>query len=111
MSTVYVTNRGDLDHTDWYHGVFYHFRKGETIEMPSEAAQELLGYGHRNREPFVVRLGWSVTSNDMPKAMERLNRFEISPTPPEQNRVLPSSVGVVTPLSERRAGRKATRAA
>ena len=109
MSVVYVTNRGDVGHTDRYHGISYTFNPGETIEGPLEVAVELLGYGHRNREPFVVRLGWSVTSNDMPKAMERLLKIEISTEPPSQDRVLPSSVGSVTQFS--RAGRKSTRRA
>lgn len=110
MSVVYVTNTGDTEHTDTYHGVSYRFARFQTIEMPLEAAQELLGYGHRNKEPFVVRLGWAVTNNDMPKALEKLSAIEISVEPP-QDRVLPSSVGAVTPFPATGRGRKATRAA
>ena len=78
MEVVYVTNRGDLEYTDSYLGVSYSLRCGETIEMPVKAAQELLGYGHVRKEPYIVRLGWAVTNNDMPKALERLANIEIS---------------------------------
>lgn len=108
MSVVYVTNRGDSEHTDTYLGVSYTFRRGVTLELPIEAARELLGYGHSDKTPFVVRLGWPVTALDVPKAVERLNEIEISTEPPVQNRYLPSAVGVVPLHSARRAGRKAT---
>jgi hypothetical protein len=107
MSVVFVTNYGDSEHTDSYLGVSYTFRRGVTLELPENAARELLGYGHTDKTPFVVRLGWPVTSLDVPQAIERLNKIEISREPPVQNRYLPSAVGVVPLHSARRAGRKA----
>ena len=111
MEVVYVTNRGTSEHTDSYLGVSYSFRCGETIEIPVKVAQELLGYGHVRKEPYIVRLGWAVTNNDMPKALERLASIEISDQPPVKNRVLPSSVDSVTPFPVTGRGRKVSKAA
>lgn len=107
MSVVFVTNRGDVEHSDSYAGITYKFTPGVTVEVPHQAAQEILGYGHTRKEQFVTRLGWSKNSVDMAPALERLATIEISTEPPVQNRSLPSAVGVVPLQIERGAGRKA----
>ena len=106
MSIVFVTNRGDTEHTDSYLGVTYTFTPGVTLQMPPEAARELLGYGYTDKTQFVVRLGWPKTNLDVPSAVERLNLIEVSEQPPVQNRSLPSAVGPVPLHSVKGAGRK-----
>lgn len=107
MDVVFVTNRGDAEHTDSYLGVTYEFARGVTLEMPVQAARELLGYGHSDKTQFVIRLGWPKTNLDVPEAIERLNKIEISKTPPEKNRSVPSAVGPVLLHPEKGVGRKA----
>ena len=109
MRVVYVTNESDADHSDSYGGVTYQFKRGECVEIPADVACELLGYGHHDKEQFVVRLGWTRDSTDMPQALQRLAQFHIS-TEPVQNRSLPSAVGEVTPFRQGR-GRNAMRVA
>lgn len=107
MNVVYVTNLSDADHVDKHGGVTYEFKKGVTVEVPEQVASDCFGYGHHNKEQFVVRLGWSKTSNDMPQALQRLSQFDISAEKPTQDRYLPSAVGEVTPLPVKAWGRKA----
>lgn len=107
MGAVYVTNQSESDHADSYGGVRYEFRRGVTVEVPDTVASELLGYGHSQKEQFVVRLGWSKTNLDMPQALKRLGQFHMSLQPPTQNRVSPFAVGEVTPMSDATRGRKA----
>ena len=106
MSVVFVTNKGDTEHTDSYLGVTYTFTPGVTVQMPEEAARNILGYGHHDKTQFVVRLGWPKTNLDVPRAIERLNMIEVSDSPPVQNRYLPSAVGPVPLHSGKGAGRK-----
>lgn len=72
-----VINHTKADHTDSYNGVTYVFKIGEEVPIPDEAAQELFGYGMEDKIPYVVRLGWTLTSVDLPHALDRLSRFEI----------------------------------
>ena len=106
MTTVYVTNVGDFDHSDSYCGFVYKFPRGISVEIPVEAAENLLGFGHDDKTDFVVRLGWSKTSQDMPKALEKLACLRVTQEP-VQNRSLPSAVGAVSLQIARSGGRKA----
>ena len=106
---VYVTNYSDADHVDSHGGVVYQFKRQVSVEVPENVASDLFGYGHANREEFVVRLGWAKTSVEMPQALQRLDAFQIS-AEPVQNRSLYPAVGEVTPFPQGR-GRKAARAA
>ena len=54
--------------------------------VPLEVARHVFGYGMDNRVPVLARLGWAVTSNDVAKGLERLNRFVISDEEPKQER-------------------------
>lgn len=109
MSVVYVTNYSDADHVDSHGGVVYQFKKQVSVEVPQNVASDLFGYGHINKEEFVVRLGWAKTSVEMPQALQKLEQFHIS-AEPVSNRSLPSAVGQVTPFPQGR-GRKSIRAA
>ena len=106
MSVVYVINRSGTDHADSYGGVRYEFKRDRVVELPTHVATELFGYGQRDKEQFVVRLGWSKDSNDMPQALQRLDQFHISEEQPK-DRYLASAVGEVTPFPDAGRGRKA----
>ena len=72
MSNIFVTNHTDKTHKDGYGGVFYVFEPNKTVEIPVEVARHIFGYGEDNKEPYLARLGWIVTSNDLDKGLEIL---------------------------------------
>jgi len=109
MSVVYVTNTGDTKLRDGCGGIFYDFPKNETVEIPLEAAKHIFGYMNPNKEPFLSRLGWVRSFAEIDKGYEKLQEFKISEQPPEQNRSLPSAVGVVALHVERRVERNVTK--
>lgn len=104
--TLYVTNTGDFDHSDSYDGVLYRFPRGRSVEVTEVVAENCFGYGHPQKFDFVVRLGWTRDSRDLPEALAKLDKFLITPEP-VQDRSLPSAVGVVPLQAERSVGRKA----
>jgi len=106
MSMVYVTNTGDTKLRDGCGGIFYDFPKDETVEIPLEAAKHIFGYMNPNKEPFLSRLGWVRSFAEIDKGYEKLAEFKISEQPPQQNRSLPSAVGVVALHVEKRVERK-----
>jgi len=112
MSTViYVTNTGDTKLRDGCSGIFYDFPKDTTVEIPLEAAKHIFGYMNPNKEPYLSRLGWIRSFAEIEKGFEKLSEFKISEQPPEQNRSLPSAVGVVALHVERRVERNVTKRA
>ena len=111
MSVVYVTNTGDTKLKDGFAGVYYDFPKNETVEIPLDAARHIFGYMNPNKEPFLSRLGWVRSFAEIEKGFEKLQEFKISEQPPEQNRSLPSAVGVVALHVERRVERTVTKRA
>ena len=102
MSMVYVTNTGDTKLKDGFAGVFYEFPKDQTVEIPLDAAKHIFGYMNPNKEPHLSRLGWVRSFAEIEKGYEKLAEFQISEQPPEQNRSLPSAVGVVPLHVEKR---------
>ena len=94
MSVIFVTNNSDKVWKDGYAGKFYTFGKGETVEVPIEVAKHVFGYGDDNKEPYLARLGWITTSNDLDKGLELLSKWEFSTEPPKKNQSL-------SPLVER----------
>jgi hypothetical protein len=94
MSVIFVTNNSDKVWKDGYAGKFYTFGKGETVEIPIEVATHVFGYGDDNKEPYLARLGWITTANDLDKGLELLSKWELSTEPPKKNQSL-------SPLVER----------
>ena len=94
MSVIFVTNNSDKVWKDGYAGKIYTFGKGETVEVPIEVAKHVFGYGDDNKEPYLARLGWITTSNDLDKGLELLSKWELSTEPPKKNQSL-------SPLVER----------
>jgi len=94
MSDVWVSNGTKEVFEDMWHGDKYTFPPGKAVMVPLEVARHVFGYGLANRVPVLARLGWAVTSNDIPKGLERLNRFVISDEEPKEER--PKVVALVS---------------
>ena len=105
---VFVTNNSETKLTAEYAYEEYKFPVGTTVALSPQAARHIFGYGDDNKEPYLSRLGFIRLHSELDEALERLSKFEISDQPPQQNRSLPSAVGVVPLHVEKRAGGKAT---
>lgn len=111
MSTVWVTNKTTLKHSDAWDGKTYEFLPRKPIEVPLVLAQHAFGYGLSDKTDALVRLGWIKTANDLPEGLERLNQFEITTSRPQGYRETSPTVDR-TPLPVPRQGEgKGTRAA
>jgi hypothetical protein len=106
MSNIFVTNNSDTPLHDGYCGVFYDFKVGETLEIPVEAARHIFGYGDDDKQPYLARLGWARTSNDIPEGLKRLDQWSFSDSKPEKNQLLTPLVERVPLPSSRKAGGK-----
>jgi hypothetical protein len=106
MSTIYVTNHSDKILKDGFAGVFYVFEIGKTVEIPIEAAQHIFGYGIENKEPYLARLGWTRTTNDLDEGYARLSKWALTTYPPRKNQSLSPLVDLVPLPSERKVGGK-----
>jgi hypothetical protein len=109
MSTIFVTNNSDKKLTDGFSGVFYEFPKGKTVEIPEEVARHVFGYGDDNKEPYLARLGWIVSRNDLEKGLEVLSQWDISTQPPKKNQSISPLVERV-PLPAKKVGGKVLQA-
>ena len=83
MSSVWVTNTTDQALEDGWAGNRYRFLPNQPLELPADAAQHIFGHGVDDKEPFLARLGWIKTTNDLPKGLERLEHFKITDQEPE----------------------------
>jgi len=109
MSAIFVTNNSDKKLTDGFGGVFYEFPKGKTVEIPEEVARHVFGYGDDNKEPYLARLGWIVSRNDLDKGLEILAQWDISTEPPKKNQSISPLVERV-PLPAKKVGGKVLQA-
>ena len=108
---VFVTNRSDTDLTVGFDGVTYEFKKNRTVELPYEGAVRLFGYKQQDREHILVRYGWITLHSELELGIKKVDQFVITETK-ETDTLLPSRVGVVPLLSEKRvAGKTQSRAA
>ena len=103
---VYVTNNSDKDISFEYNFVGVELLVGKTVEMPVKTAQHVLGYGDDDKEKYLVQLGLIRLHSELEEATEKFLKVEISETPPEKNRSLPSAVGVVPLRIEKSVGGK-----
>jgi len=94
MTSIFVTNNSDRKLKDGFAGVQYSFMPGETVEIPVEVAKHVFGYGDGNKEPYLARLGWIKTQNDLDDGMALLAKWDFSDQPPKKNQSL-------SPLVER----------
>lgn len=98
MANVWVLNTTDQSLTDGYDGKFYEFAPNKWVEVPQEIAVHVFGYQQENKEQYLIRLGWTRFSNDMPQAFERLDKIKIS-TQPQKTTANPSPGVVPIPSS------------
>ena len=101
---LYVTNKSGKPLE-----IIYCFKKevfevDKTEEITEQAAKDIFGYGVANKEPYLVSLGLIRLHSDLQEGLEKLAKFEITSEFPQQDRSLPSAVGVVPLRVERRAG-------
>lgn len=85
MINIFVTNNSDKVLKDGYAGKFYTFGKGETVEVPIEVAKHVFGYGDENKEPYLARLGWIKTANDLDDGLDRMAKWQFTDQPPKKN--------------------------
>ena len=111
MSVVYVTNRSSDRLAVMYAYKELEFPVGKSVEIPLEAAQYIFGYGKDDKESCLAHLGWIRLHSELEQGMEKLSKFHIQTEAPEQNRSLPSAVGVVPLRLEKAAGGKVTQRA
>ena len=108
---VFVTNNSEKKLTAEFAYEEYNFPVGVTVALSPLAARHIFGYGDSNKEPYLARLGFIRLHSELDEALEKLSKFEISDQPPQQNRSLPSAVGVVPLPVERQARGKSTQRA
>ena len=112
MNTVWVVNKTDKELSSQWNGKVYAFPPSEPTEVPEAVAQNVFGYGLNDKFEFVVRLGWTKDSNDLPQALERLSMFEITVERPKDYRALSPAVDQFpVPAVEKRERGKGTQAA
>ena len=112
MQNVWVLNKTDQELNAQWHGKPYFFPPSKPTEVPLDVAQNLFGYGLDDKFEFVVRFGWTKISTDLPQALERLSKFEITAERPQDYRATSPAVGQFpAPVLERRERGKGTQAA
>lgn len=80
---LWVTNTSDEFFADMWDGKQYNFPPNKATQVSVDVAQNIFGYGVQDRTPILVRLGWTKVTSDIPKALERLDKFVISETQPQ----------------------------
>jgi len=110
MDTIFVTNHSDIELVDGWNGVKYDFKPGTTVELPTSIATHIFGYGVENKEPYLARLGWTKSQNDMKDGLAILSKWEFTNEAPKKDRVL-SPVVEKVPLPFKKAGGKIPSAA
>lgn len=106
MANIFVTNRTEKPLKDGFSGVMYSFEPGKTIEIPEDAARHIFGYKDDVKEPYLARLGWAKTSNDLEEGLKILAQWELSTEPPKKNQSLSPLVERVPLPAQKRAGGK-----
>jgi hypothetical protein len=91
-------------------GCFTNFKKGSTVEIPEEVATHIFGYRDDNKAPYLARLGWAKTTNDLEEGLSRLAKWDLSTTPPVKNQSLSPLVEQVPLPSSKKAGGKVLKA-
>jgi hypothetical protein len=112
MDNVWVVNKTTDELRTQWHGKHYVFLPSKPVQLPFDVAQNVFGYRLDNKFEFVVRFGWTKDSNDLPQALERLSKFEITSERPEDYRATSPAVDrFPAPVLERRERGKGTQAA
>lgn len=108
MTTVWVTNNDDHDLETRWHGRSYVFKIGDPVEIEYDVAQNLFGHEMADKMEYLVRFGWTKTSLDVPAALERLGKYEITSERPALPRASSPAVGPIPfPVIKRGRGKAA----
>jgi hypothetical protein len=105
MKMVWVTNTGsDFLQGSW-DGEIFKFPPQTPVQVPVEVARATFGYQIDDKAPFLARLGWIRTSNDVPEGLARLAAVVISEDLPQNRRsVSPATVGASPTVRQRAVG-------
>lgn len=57
---IFVTNKNDFFHTDFYDGNEFSFPPGQKVAIPVEAARHMFGFGNPDKSETLMRLGWAM---------------------------------------------------
>ena len=106
MLTIFVTNNSDKTLVDGWNGVEYTFKPNSTVEVPEIVAKHVFGYGDNDKEPYLARLGWIHSKNDLKEGLALLAKWEFSTEAPKKDRSLSPMVEKVPLPAERRTGGK-----
>ena len=98
MPEVTVTNTSKDHFEDMVNGEVFKFPPRVPVTVPAHVAHHIFGYGETDKEPWVVRLGWTLTRKDLPDALARLAKFKIDGG--EENNHSLSPVVERVPLSD-----------
>lgn len=79
---IWVTNETDKAFSGRYAGVNYYFAIGTPVELSSEAATHIFGFGHEDKSASLRRLGWLITSDQEEAALARLTQVKFGAAPP-----------------------------
>jgi hypothetical protein len=104
---MWVTNNSEHDLEDGYDGKRYLFAKGQSVDVPLVVCHHVFGYGDDKKEPYLRRLGWMASNQDLQKALARLHSFSFSSEQPKPNVHVLSPVVDSTPVlvpNKRKAG-------
>ena len=112
MEEVFVTNNSGQTLVAEFNYREITFPVGESVKVPINAAKHIFGFGAENKEPYLARLGFIRLHSEIEQGLEKLAKFEITSELPQQDRSLPSAVGVVPLRVEKHArGKSIQRAA
>lgn len=65
-----------------FDGQDYEFRVNEPVDIPRVVAAHIFGFGKEDKAQALARLGWSTSSEHLPKALERLRHVRFTDAPP-----------------------------
>lgn len=74
---VRVTNTSTEDFVEAWAGGELVIPAGKKVEIPVEAAEIYFGYGLKDKEPALVRLGWIRLHSELPAGIKKLAMFKI----------------------------------
>ena len=77
--TVYVTNNSEKPLMFPYGGKELHFPVNQKVEIPKIVAEHIFGYGQQDKLPYLIALGLTRTTNDIPEGYKTLEKFVIAP--------------------------------
>jgi hypothetical protein len=77
VGNVIVTNTSKEDFEDMVNGEVFKFPPKVPVTVPALVAHHIFGFGETDKEPWVIRLGWTLTRKDLPEALARLAKFKI----------------------------------